>query len=172
MATCSRILDWIIPWTEELGGLQFMGSQGVGHDWECANTIHTDKSEAFWADKSFNICSLVLVTATLKPAIQDIYWRSINWLTGPRCSSTFLVKVTIYSSFLAANMIIYRSLISLIGPSLIFCQALFDDIRSASSSHPRVWVSWADHQCSTLSSCALDKDASSTLPSRGTSGVF
>ena len=81
-------------------------------------------------------------------------------------------KVTIYSSFLAANMIIYRSLISLVGTSLLFHQALFDDNRSACSSHPGVWVSWADHQWSTLSSCALDKDAGSTLPSCGASGVF
>ena len=27
MATHSCILDWEIPWTEELGGLQSMGSQ-------------------------------------------------------------------------------------------------------------------------------------------------
>ena len=27
MATCSSILAWEIPWTEELGGLQSMGSQ-------------------------------------------------------------------------------------------------------------------------------------------------
>ena len=27
------ILAWRIPWTEEPGGLQFMGSQRVGHDW-------------------------------------------------------------------------------------------------------------------------------------------
>ena len=32
MATHSTILAWIIPWTEELGGLQYMGSQRVGHD--------------------------------------------------------------------------------------------------------------------------------------------
>ena len=33
MATYSRILAWRIPWTEEPGGLQSMGSQRVGHDW-------------------------------------------------------------------------------------------------------------------------------------------
>ena len=32
MATYSRILAWRIPWTEEPGGLQSMGSQRVGHD--------------------------------------------------------------------------------------------------------------------------------------------
>ena len=32
MATHSSILFWRIPWTEEPGGLQSMGSQRVGHD--------------------------------------------------------------------------------------------------------------------------------------------
>ena len=32
MATCSSILAWEILWTEEPGGLQFMGLRRVGHD--------------------------------------------------------------------------------------------------------------------------------------------
>ena len=32
MAAHSHILAWRIPWTEELGRLQSVGSQGVGHD--------------------------------------------------------------------------------------------------------------------------------------------
>ena len=32
MATCSSILAWRIPWTEEPGGLQSVGSQRVRHD--------------------------------------------------------------------------------------------------------------------------------------------
>ena len=32
MATHSRTLAWKIPWTEEPGGLQSMGSRRVGHD--------------------------------------------------------------------------------------------------------------------------------------------
>ena len=32
MATHSRILDWKILWTEEAGGLQFMGSQRLGYN--------------------------------------------------------------------------------------------------------------------------------------------
>ena len=31
-ATHSSILAWRTPWTEEPGGLQFMGLQRVGHD--------------------------------------------------------------------------------------------------------------------------------------------
>ena len=34
MATHSNILAWRIPWTEEPGRLQSMGSQRVGHNWE------------------------------------------------------------------------------------------------------------------------------------------
>ena len=32
MATHSSILAWRIPWTQEPGGLQSMGSQRVGHN--------------------------------------------------------------------------------------------------------------------------------------------
>ena len=32
-ATLSSILAWKMPWTEEPGRLQSMGSQRVGHDW-------------------------------------------------------------------------------------------------------------------------------------------
>ena len=33
MATYSTILAWRIPWTEEPGGLQYMGSQRAKYDW-------------------------------------------------------------------------------------------------------------------------------------------
>ena len=32
MATCSSVLAWRIPWTEEPGGLLSMGLQRVRHD--------------------------------------------------------------------------------------------------------------------------------------------
>ena len=32
MATHFSILDWEIPWIVQSGGLQYKGSQGVGHD--------------------------------------------------------------------------------------------------------------------------------------------
>ena len=42
MATLSSITAWRIPWTEELGGLQSMGSQRVRYDGE-TNTIDRQK---------------------------------------------------------------------------------------------------------------------------------
>ena len=40
MATHSSILAWKIPWTEEPGGLQSMGSQRVRHDWVKSLSFH------------------------------------------------------------------------------------------------------------------------------------
>ena len=39
MATHFSILAWKIPWTEEPGGLQSMGSQRVRHDWVTGHTF-------------------------------------------------------------------------------------------------------------------------------------
>ena len=39
MPTHSSILAWEIPWTEEPGGLQFVGSQRVRHDSVTEHTL-------------------------------------------------------------------------------------------------------------------------------------
>ena len=41
MAPHSSTLAWKIPWTEEPGGLQSMGSLRVGHDWETSLSLFT-----------------------------------------------------------------------------------------------------------------------------------
>ena len=43
MATCSKILAWRIPCTDEPGGLPSVGSQTAGHD--CATNTHTYKHQ-------------------------------------------------------------------------------------------------------------------------------
>ena len=45
MATHSNILAWKIPWTEEPGRLQSMGSQRVRHDW--TTSFHFTSSHAY-----------------------------------------------------------------------------------------------------------------------------
>ena len=40
-ATHSSALAWKIPWTEEAGGLQFMGLQRVGHNWLTSLSLFT-----------------------------------------------------------------------------------------------------------------------------------
>ena len=41
MATHSSTLAWRIPWTEEPGRLQSMGSRRVGHDWATSLSLFT-----------------------------------------------------------------------------------------------------------------------------------
>ena len=51
MATYSNIQDWSIPWMEEPGRPQSMGSQGVWHDWMTNTppcTRHCSKSLHIW----------------------------------------------------------------------------------------------------------------------------
>ena len=59
MATHSSILSWRIPWTEEPGGLQSMGSQRVGHD---------------WATKTFTCTSFRALAYTV-----SLYVFNLNW---------------------------------------------------------------------------------------------
>ena len=48
MGSHSSILAWRIPWTEEPGGLQFISSQRVGHDWATfTHSWGTDLSSFF-----------------------------------------------------------------------------------------------------------------------------
>ena len=51
MATYSSVLAWKIQWTEELGTLLSMGSQGVGYDWVTKHSTYNSTSEVlskFW----------------------------------------------------------------------------------------------------------------------------
>ena len=49
MATHSSILAWKIPWTEDPGGLQSMGSQKVGHDWTHQQVEKESRVVNFWS---------------------------------------------------------------------------------------------------------------------------
>ena len=55
MATHSSILAWEIPWTEEPGGLQFMGLQRVRHDYStdtAATILGMTKMKVKWKSLS------------------------------------------------------------------------------------------------------------------------
>ena len=69
MATCSSILTWKIPWTEEPSELQSMGSQRVGHDWV---TEHTHKTKLGFPGGS---------VVKNPPAVQEI-WVMQVWSLG------------------------------------------------------------------------------------------
>ena len=50
--TSSNILAWRILWIEEPGGLQFIGSQRVGHDWSDLADIHAYSNETKYFKKT------------------------------------------------------------------------------------------------------------------------
>ena len=58
MATHSSVLAWRIPWTEEPGGLQSMGSQSAGHCWVTKCT-HIFKAGQFYFWFFFTLSSAV-----------------------------------------------------------------------------------------------------------------
>ena len=93
MAADSSLLAWRIPLTEELGGLQSMGSQRVRHNW-MTNTFNT--LMGFWVDSSFStffsghflLASVVSLkksidnTTTIwpsNPTTKHISWGNQNW---------------------------------------------------------------------------------------------
>ena len=57
MTTLSSILAWRTPWTEEPGGLQFMGSHRVEHDWSDLALTHACQRKSFCLVK----CSFLLI---------------------------------------------------------------------------------------------------------------
>ena len=56
MATHSSILAWDIPWTEEPGGLPFIGSQRVGHNFTINNNNNDGRQ--------------IIIAHILRPSIQ------------------------------------------------------------------------------------------------------
>ena len=66
MATHSSILSWRVPWTEEPGGLQSIGSQRVGHDWSnlaCVN--NSSLHESAWCVPGTVVGTFIRVSAYL-----------------------------------------------------------------------------------------------------------
>ena len=58
IAAHSSIPAWRIPWAEEPGGLQSIGSQRVGHDWAAnTSTFPGIKNNAHYCH-SLEICSI------------------------------------------------------------------------------------------------------------------
>ena len=86
MATHSSTLGWRIPWREEPGILQSMGSQRVGHDW--ANSLSL--SPIF---QTLNVTSMKLTdlspksTSLSSAAVKKIFWGQdllMDWV-GKLC---------------------------------------------------------------------------------------
>ena len=125
MGTLSSVLAWRIPWTEETGGLQSIGSQRIRHKW--SDLVH----EPIWSFclSQYKLWSFQPITVILMSCIWDRelsgqYRFSIRTLLGGRLHSLNygpIVTVTmwcieesclIYSSTFVWNIAYYGSHIS------------------------------------------------------------
>ena len=92
MATYSIILAWRIPWTEELGGLQSMGLQTVGHDWATNTFFFSMESTPNWRvyclvsqGNSLNVSTGSLLFKPIKISLshdKNCVLREYDWASG------------------------------------------------------------------------------------------
>ena len=89
MATHSSILAWRIPWTEEPGGLQSMGSQRVRHfAAELISGLYLASTHQFKKRKKWNLFCLV-ATSLNSLACSCIFPVSVDSLPSVSVSSLF-----------------------------------------------------------------------------------
>ena len=81
MATHSSTLAWKVPWTEEPGGLQFMGSQRVGHDWRDFACMHYSLRSALYLcwHFSFSVPGLVSWVVLGFPIKSNVHFLRASW---------------------------------------------------------------------------------------------
>ena len=79
MATHSSILAWKIPWVEEFGRLQSMGSQRVGHDWVTSLSLCF---KAYFAWCKFSYLSLLCSLPIWNIFFPSFYFQSVCVLTS------------------------------------------------------------------------------------------
>ena len=92
MATHSSILAWRIPWTEEPGGLQSMGSQRVRRDWRLTH-IPT---------LTWGISNFPLKVRKKKMELSDFNLKKITW---PSNAYTTKFRLLLWLSFFNINEI-------------------------------------------------------------------
>ena len=61
MATCSSIRVWRIPWTEECGRVQSMGSERDTIEWLSLFTFHVYKAASFWIRPVTTLSHLLII---------------------------------------------------------------------------------------------------------------
>ena len=82
MATHSSILAWRIPWAEEPGRLQSMGSQRVGHDWATSLHLPLGRKVMTNLDSIFKSRDITLPTNVYLVQLWFFQWSCIDVRVG------------------------------------------------------------------------------------------
>ena len=98
-ATHSNILAWRIPWAEEPGRLQYVGSQRAGHDWTTFTSVHLWSRQGFQggSDGKESACSVGDPGLTPKSGRSigegDGYTLQYSWLENSMDRGTWWATV-------------------------------------------------------------------------------
>ena len=106
-----NILAWKIPWTEEPGGLQFMGLQRVWHDWVTSLYYYYYLKNYFLVV----LWLLLLLSSSLPSSFylaQNIpwYWNAL-WFTKEKTNFVFyvyIIKCFYYNFLLVINFLKFQ----------------------------------------------------------------
>ena len=103
MATYSSTLAWKIPWTEEPGRLQSMGSLRVGHDWSDLAAAAAAASRTVSAENAcvllrVPICADILQPQGVNPLV--ISWTDSSGLLESREGKGFPLQYSGLENFL------------------------------------------------------------------------
>ena len=124
MTTHSSTLAWRIPWREEPGRLQSMGSQRVGHNWATSLFCKTHKTQTArpWNNRSLSLSSFMSLNRILETLSIHLSYRLL-YLTS-RSIPTFYYYCKLYLFI----FIVY----------LNFCFPVYR--YSGFSLNPKIWV--------------------------------
>ena len=82
MAIHSSIIAWKIPWTEEPGKLQSIGSQGVGHDW--ATSLFFQGASVFLISQLQSLSAVILEPKKIVSQYFHCFPIYLSWSDGTR----------------------------------------------------------------------------------------
>ena len=80
MTTLSSILVWRIPWAEQPGRLQSMGSQRVGHDWSDLSHVTGIEKPEIYKDVCKDLAIMIFITKVLTTKLGNKDPQLLDWL--------------------------------------------------------------------------------------------
>ena len=95
MSTHCSILSWRIPWTEEPGKLQSMGSQRVRHDLATEYNNFSEQCRPHKTHQELLVCSLWFNIFLSHSAFCSMGAHALSLLCSPQCLDSTNAKIKI-----------------------------------------------------------------------------
>ena len=132
MATHSSILAWRIPWTEEPGTPQSLGSQGVGKDW--SNWVRTNTPYVL------GYCSRVKGNSDCSSSEAFQTNEERIWLNFIKIMKTELASLSMLHTSSGARHHLYS-----VQCPLGLCSVVSLEVTHICVANSRIWELWGNH---------------------------